>query len=67
MDRKPKIDFFITDYHGFASIGHNILTFIHRRDYWKYIRASHPKIFLANSAIYGVAAICLVSKTISSG
>ena len=28
MDGTFKIDYFFTDYHGFASIGHNILTFL---------------------------------------
>ena len=39
---------------------------VNRRDYWKYIRASHPKIFLANSRIYGVAAICLRQLVVDS-
>ena len=32
---------------------------VNRRDYWNYIRASHPKIFLSSPQIYGVAAVCL--------
>ena len=32
---------------------------INRRDYIKYIRASHPKVFISSPEIYVVASVCL--------
>ena len=32
---------------------------INRREYMKYIRASHPKVFISSPQIYSVASVCL--------
>ena len=32
---------------------------INRREYMKYIRASHPKVFISSPQIYNVASVCL--------